>query len=76
MINLAAQAGVRYSIKNPYPYLKSNMEGFLNILEGCRKVKIKHLIYASTSSAYGLNTNVPLMRIMLLIIQFHFIRYQ
>ena len=59
VINLAAQAGVRYSIKNPYPYLKSNMEGFLNILEGCRKVKVKHLIYASTSSVYGLNTNVP-----------------
>lgn len=57
--NLAAQAGVRYSIENPYTYIESNIDGFLNILEGCRHSKVKHLIYASSSSVYGLNGNVP-----------------
>lgn len=60
VINLAAQAGVRYSLVNPTAYLKSNCEGFLNILEGCRNHKVEHLLYASTSSVYGLNTEMPL----------------
>lgn len=59
VINLAAQAGVRYSINNPHAYIKSNVEGFLNILEGCRHNCIKHLVYASSSSVYGLNGKVP-----------------
>ena len=59
VVNLAAQAGVRYSIENPYIYVQSNVDGFLNILEGCRHCKIKHLVYASSSSVYGLNTKVP-----------------
>ena len=53
VINLAAQAGVRYSIKNPEAYLHSNISGFLNILELSKKFKVKHLIFASTSSVYG-----------------------
>lgn len=59
VINLAAQAGVRYSIENPYAYVESNIEGFLNVLEGCRHNNIKHLVYASSSSVYGLNGKVP-----------------
>jgi UDP-glucuronate 4-epimerase len=59
VINLAAQAGVRYSITNPYAYLQSNMVGFLNILEACRHNEVKCLVYASSSSTYGLNTKVP-----------------
>ena len=59
IVNLAAQAGVRYSIENPYAYLESNINGFLNILEGSRKYKINNLIYASSSSVYGSNTNMP-----------------
>ena len=59
VVNLAAQAGVRYSIENPYAYVESNVDGFLNILEGCRHYKVKHLIYASSSSVYGLNGKVP-----------------
>ena len=57
--NLAAQAGVRYSIENPKAYLDSNISGFLNILEGCRNHKVKHLVYASSSSVYGENKKVP-----------------
>ena len=57
--NLAAQAGVRYSIENPKAYIDSNISGFLNILEGCRKHKVKHLVYASSSSVYGENKKVP-----------------
>lgn len=57
--NLAAQAGVRYSIENPEAYVDSNVVGFLNILECCRNYKIKHLIYASSSSVYGLNEKIP-----------------
>jgi UDP-glucuronate 4-epimerase len=60
VVNLAAQAGVRYSINNPRAYTHSNIEGFLSILEGSRFSNVKHLIYASTSSVYGLNTNMPL----------------
>jgi UDP-glucuronate 4-epimerase len=60
VVNLAAQAGVRYSIDNPRAYTHSNIDGFLSILEGARYSKVKHLIYASTSSVYGLNTEMPL----------------
>ena len=59
VVNLAAQAGVRYSITNPYSYLHSNLEGFLNVLEACRNYPVKHLVFASSSSVYGLNTKVP-----------------
>lgn len=59
VINLAAQAGVRYSIENPDVYVQSNVVGFLNILEVCRHNKVKHLVYASSSSVYGANTKVP-----------------
>ncbi len=59
VINLAAQAGVRYSIENPMSYVESNLVGFLNILEGCRKYKVEHLIYASSSSVYGGNKITP-----------------
>ena len=59
VINLAAQAGVRYSLSNPRAYVKSNIDGFLNILEGCRNTKVDHLIFASSSSVYGLNSDTP-----------------
>ena len=59
VINLAAQAGVRYSIENPHAYVESHVLGFLNILEGCRHGKVDHLIFASSSSVYGLNTLMP-----------------
>ena len=59
VVNLAAQAGVRYSIQNPLAYINSNIVGFTNILESCRQYKIKHLVYASTSSVYGANTKMP-----------------
>ncbi|PIE86008.1 MAG: NAD-dependent epimerase [Bacteroidia bacterium] len=58
--NLAAQAGVRYSLKNPYAYLNSNLNGFLNIIEACRQNNVKHFLYASSSSVYGLNEKLPL----------------
>jgi len=59
VLHLAAQAGVRYSLTNPYAYLESNMSGFLTILEACRHNRIKHLVYASSSSVYGLNKKMP-----------------
>lgn len=59
VINLAAQAGVRYSLKNPQAYVQSNIIGFLNILECCRYNKVKHLVYASSSSVYGANSKTP-----------------
>jgi UDP-glucuronate 4-epimerase len=59
VVHLAAQAGVRYSLINPYAYLDSNLAGFLNILEGCRHNKSKHLVFASSSSVYGANTQMP-----------------
>jgi len=59
VINLAAQAGVRYSIENPLAYVKTNMLGFSHILEGCRHNKVSHLVYASSSSVYGSNTKMP-----------------
>ena len=59
VVNLAAQAGVRYSIENPLAYINSNIVGFANILENCREYKIEHLVYASTSSVYGANTKMP-----------------
>ena len=59
VVNLAAQAGVRYSIKNPKAYIESNVVGFLHILEGCRHNNVGHLVFASSSSVYGLNTKMP-----------------
>jgi UDP-glucuronate 4-epimerase len=59
VVNLAAQAGVRYSLTNPYAYVDSNLVGFLNILEGCRYSEVKHLVFASSSSVYGANTKMP-----------------
>jgi UDP-glucuronate 4-epimerase len=59
VINLGAQAGVRYSLKNPRAYIDSNINGFGNILEGCRHHQVKHLVYASSSSVYGANTKIP-----------------
>lgn len=59
VIHLAAQAGVRYSLKNPHAYIDSNIVGFMNILEGCRHGKVQHLVYASSSSVYGGNTKMP-----------------
>src|SRR6266513_5002877 len=59
IVHLAAQAGVRYSLKNPHAYVDSNIVGFLNILEGCRHAGVQHLVYASSSSVYGGNTRMP-----------------
>jgi UDP-glucuronate 4-epimerase len=59
VVNLAAQAGVRYSLTNPYAYIDSNISGFINILEGCRHNQIRHLVFASSSSVYGANTKMP-----------------
>lgn len=59
VINLAAQAGVRYSLTNPHAYADSNLSGFLNVLEGCRAIGVKHLVFASSSSVYGGNTKLP-----------------
>ncbi len=59
VLHLAAAAGVRYSIENPYVYIDSNIQGFINILEGCRAIKTEHLVYASSSSVYGGNAKVP-----------------
>jgi len=59
VINLAAQAGVRYSLQNPHAYAQSNLVGFVNLLEGCRHGKVKHFVYASSSSVYGGNTKMP-----------------
>jgi UDP-glucuronate 4-epimerase len=59
VVNLAAQAGVRYSLKNPHAYVDSNLVGFINILEGCRHSGVQHLVFASSSSVYGANTKMP-----------------
>jgi UDP-glucuronate 4-epimerase len=59
VVNLAAQAGVRYSIQNPHAYIDSNLVGFANVLEGCRHQEVEHLVYASSSSVYGANTQMP-----------------
>ena len=59
VVNLAAQAGVRYSIENPHAYIDSNIIGFMNILQSCRETEVDHLVYASTSSVYGSHTNMP-----------------
>lgn len=59
VVNLAAQAGVRYSLINPHSYIQTNIVGFLNILEGCRHNEVEHLVYASSSSVYGANTELP-----------------
>ena len=59
VVNLAAQAGVRYSLKNPHAYIDSNIVGFMNVLEGCRHSQVEHLVYASSSSVYGSNETMP-----------------
>jgi UDP-glucuronate 4-epimerase len=59
VVNLAAQAGVRYSLVNPHAYIENNITGFLNVLEGCRHHQVKHLVFASSSSVYGANTKMP-----------------
>ncbi|MGI9331677.1 MAG: NAD-dependent epimerase [Gammaproteobacteria bacterium] len=59
VVNLAAQAGVRYSLENPHAYVNTNLVGFINILEGCRHHEVEHLVYASSSSVYGANTALP-----------------
>lgn len=59
VVNMAAQAGVRYSLENPAAYIQSNIVGFSNLLECCRRSEVSHLVYASSSSVYGLNTNMP-----------------
>lgn len=59
VVNLAAQPGVRYSLKNPHAYIQSNIVGFTNLLEGCRHNKVEHFVYASSSSVYGANTSMP-----------------
>lgn len=59
VINMAAQAGVRYSLENPHAYVDSNLIGFVNVLEGCRAVGVEHLVFASSSSIYGMNAKVP-----------------
>lgn len=59
VVNLGAQAGVRYSLENPHAYVDSNLVGFVNILEGCRRQRVRHLVYASSSSVYGANKKVP-----------------
>lgn len=59
VVNLAAQAGVRYSLENPNAYVDSNLVGFVNLLEGCRHNQVEHLVYASSSSVYGANTHMP-----------------
>ena len=59
VVNLAAQAGVRYSLENPYAYVEANLVGFINILEACRQGKVEHLVYASSSSVYGANRKLP-----------------
>lgn len=60
VMNLAAQAGVRYSMENPNAYVDANLVGFANILEGCRHNGVEHLVFASSSSVYGMNTKMPL----------------
>ena len=59
VVNLAAQAGVRYSIENPHAYVDANVVGYVNVLEGCKAAGVEHLVYASTSSVYGANTRMP-----------------
>ena len=59
VVNIAAQAGVRYSLENPHAYVDSNLVGFVNILEGCRHSEVKHLVFASSSSVYGANKKIP-----------------
>jgi UDP-glucuronate 4-epimerase len=59
VVNMAAQAGVRYSLKNPHAYVDSNLQGFVNVLEGCRHTGVKHLVFASSSSVYGANSQMP-----------------
>ena len=74
VVNLAAQAGVRYSLKNPHAYIDSNVVGFLNVLEGCRHTGVKHLVYASSSSVYGANTRMPFLFTITSTIRYPFTR--
>ena len=69
VVNLAAQAGVRHSLDNPHSYIGSNLSGFLNVLECCRFNKPKHLIFASSSSVYGMNKKIPFRQVTELITQ-------
>ena len=71
VVNLAAQAGVRYSLENPHAYVDSNLAGFVNILEGCRNSKVKHLVFASSSSVYGMNLSNHSVHKIESIILFH-----
>ena len=59
VVNLAAQAGVRHSLENPHAYVETNLTGFVNVLEGCRRHRVGHLVYASTSAVYGANRTLP-----------------
>ena len=76
VINLAAQAAVRYSIENPLAYINSNIIGFANILENCRFNDVEHLVYASTSSVYGANTKLPFSESDSAIIRCQFMQHQ
>ena len=76
VVNLAAQAGVRFSIENPNSYIDSNVLGFMNILECCRHYKVKGLIYASSSSVYGGNKKIPFSEIIMLILLYQFMLHQ
>ena len=70
VVHLAAQAGVRYSLKNPHAYVNSNIAGFLNILEGCRQQPVEHLVFASSSSVYGANSHLPFSAMITSIIRY------
>jgi UDP-glucuronate 4-epimerase len=72
VIHLAAQAGVRYSLENPHVYAEANLIGHLNVLEGCRHNKVQHLLYASSSSVYGLNRKMPFSTKIRLITRYRF----
>ena len=76
VLHLAAQAGVRYSIYNPSVYFDSNLKGFFNILKVAQENKIKHLVYASTSSVYGIKKNIQSQKKIQLIILYHFMQQQ
>ena len=76
VVNLAAQAGVRYSLENPNAYIESNVLGFMNILECCRYHKTEGLVYASSSSVYGGNKKIPFLLMMQLIAQYQFMQHQ
>ena len=76
MVHLAAQAGVRYSVTNPEAYITSNINGYFNILNLSKKFKIKHFVFASSSSVYGSLNKFPLKKIMMYLIQLNFMLQQ